>query len=68
MWKTLNNNNNNNNNNNKKKKKKKKKKKSHQKYKHLGYPSRKILETFLKVVKGRTSTNEPENKKTLDDA
>ena len=31
-------------------------------------PSRKSLETILEVDEERTSTNEPENKKTYDDA
>ena len=42
--------------------------KSHQSDKYLGCPSHKILGAILKVNQRRTSTNEPENKKTLDNA
>ena len=36
--------------------------------KHLKCPSRKILGIILNVNEGRTSTNDPENNKTHDDA
>ena len=42
--------------------------KSHQRDKCLGCPPSKILGIILKVDEGRTSTNEPENKKTNDAA
>ena len=35
---------------------------------HLGCNSRKILGTILEVNEKRTSTNDPEKKKTYDDA
>ena len=41
--------------------------KSHQRNKYLGCPPRKVLGNILKVDK-RTSTNEPENEKTHNDA
>ena len=34
----------------------------------MGCPSRKIFGTILEVDEGRTQTNEPDNKKTNDDA
>ena len=43
------------------------KQKIYQRYKHLGCPFCKILGTILKVEEGKTSTNEPKNKKTNDD-
>ena len=42
--------------------------KSHKRDKHLGSPSWRVLGTILRMNKGRTSTNEPEDKKVDDDA
>ena len=42
--------------------------KSHQRDKNLGCPTRKILGTILEVDEERTLTNEPENKKSNDNA
>ena len=40
---------------------------SHQRNKHLGCSTWKILETILEMDEGRTSTNATENKKANDD-
>ena len=42
--------------------------KPHQRNKNLVCPLCKIFGTILKMDKGRTSTNEPENRKTKDEA
>ena len=42
--------------------------KSHQRNKHLSGPASKMLRTFLKMEKGKTQANGPEDKKVDDDA